>query len=563
MSKLNTTVLPNRNKSKSLLAHIINKKFSILLIVVIALIIRVFCLVYTIIWSKLINNYKFSNDILCSNVAGSKNEGNLLWKYIKCFSYWDGEYFLKLSLNKTEYVYEQNHAFFPTLPLIIIFLSNILQNFVTNIDINACSINTLLAIVVNNFFFILGTIGIYLFPIIYFYYNLKKTKEKLENDENVLYKLNEHNNSYNSCYYLTHIKDEQECNKFSFFLSILYTFNIGNIHVSSFYNESIFSCFSIWGFNFLHLSLISYNKINFFFEILTVLCFFIACLFRSNGILFLIPLFFFNVHSCDFLKHCYKLFLYSTVTEKKKKNLFRNIFSYFNCKKHIFFFILHWLKALIEALIIISPFLFFQLYAYKLYCSNYSNIWKEQNKTFYNFSVNFIKQVFIYLNMLDANVNDNWMSVNSIDVMNNINKHTLVYRPWCKKRIPFIYNYIQHKYWDVFFLKNLIKPDFNILYSAPIYYIAFHSIVNFFKNNKYILFNPFIGSIVHLCVFTSYILLCAHNEIILRLIISCPMFYLHYAYLLKYYEKWNYLFFVNLLFFFIGPPLFGTYIAWT
>ncbi|ETB62028.1 hypothetical protein YYC_01773 [Plasmodium yoelii 17X] len=533
----------------------------ILLITVIGIVVKILCIVYTIICSRLINNYKFSLDLLCFG-----NEGSL-WKYIKYFSYWDGEYFLKLSLNETEYIYEHNHAFFPALPIILRIIQKLLKNLFPNIT-SSCSIYIFLAIITNLFFFTIGTIGIYLFPLIYFQNvkrkereqddNIKKTEKK--NDENSLY--NTLNND--TCYYLYHINSWEECKRFSFFLSLLYIFSIGNIHTISFYNESIFSCFSIWGFNFLKLSLNNY-KFNFIFEILAVVFFFIASCFRSNGILFLIPLFFYNLYSCKFVRHCVKSWKISVEDRHDNagngdnnnggnnselgcnKNI---IFSYF-CTQRIICFLIFWLKALCEALIIIFPLFIFQLYSYHLYCIEHNDLWTNQNKKFYFFLINFFKNPISYFNI--------W----SYDNIQKIN------RPWCEKVIPFSYSYIQKKYWNVKFLKIIFDPDFKIFYSAPIYFISYHSIINFFKNNKFypfktlVLYNPFFMAITHLFFLTTYILLFAHNEIILRLILGCPVFYLHYAYLLKYFKKWNFLLFINLLYFFVGPPLFGAYIAWT
>ncbi|SCQ17274.1 GPI mannosyltransferase 2, putative [Plasmodium ovale] len=523
----------------------VNRTSGILITVAVAILVRVFCVIYTIVWSRLVNNYKFSNDILCgingSATIGADRNGEVgtLWEYVRCFSQWDGEYFLRLSLNETEYLYEQNHAFFPSLPLIIIFTKKLLPKVMQNAD--TCLLNVILAVIINNFFFILATVGVYLFPFIYF-----KERQNLENGH-VLCTMNEEN-----CFYLHHFKDKEECNRFSFFLSIIYSFSIGNVHVISFYNESIFSCFSIWGFNFLQLSLNSHKK-KYIFEILSILSFFIASLFRSNGILFLIPLFFFNVHSCTFFQHCYSVLLHNDGKEKHKKKI--DIFSYFSSKKGVLFFVLHWLKALIEAIIVLSPFLIYQLYAYHLYCMDYDDEWKEENKKFYSFLSNFVKSPYFYLDIKKYR--------------NYENKTLLRSTSWCSKTLPFVYNYIQHKYWNVKFLKFLTEPRVNIVYAAPVYFISFHSVVMFFTRNYFIpskmlmIFNPLFGNITHLCVFTLYLLLFAHNEIILRLIISSPMFYLHYAYLLKYFEKWNWLFLANLLYFFVGPPLFGTYIAWT
>ncbi|CAD2105930.1 GPI mannosyltransferase 2, putative [Plasmodium vinckei lentum] len=526
----------------------------ILLITVIGIIVRIFCIVYTIICSRLINSYKFNLDLLCYG-----NEGSL-WEYIKYFSYWDGEYFLKLSLNETEYKYEHNHAFFPALPILLRIIQKLLKQIFTNIT-NSCSTYVFLAIVTNLFFFTIATIGIYLFPLIYFQNverregeqdgNLKKVKEKP--DDNSLHNTLHSTLNKDNCYYLYHIDSWEECKRFSFFLSLLYIFSVGNIHTISFYNESIFSCFSIWGFNFLKLSLNNY-KFNFIFEILAVMFFFIASCFRSNGILFLIPLFFYNLYSCKFVKHCIKSWIVNVEDCHNNKELVcgeNKIFSYFCTQRRIICFLIFWLKALCEALIIIFPLLIFQFYSYHLYCIEHDDLWINQNKQFYFFLINFFKNPISYFN---------------IGSYNNIQK---INRPWCEKVIPFSYSYIQKKYWNVKFLKFLFDLDFKIFYSAPIYFTSYHSIIQFFKNNKFyllktlVLYNPFFMAIAHLFFLTTYIFLFAHNEIILRLILGCPVFYLHYAYLLKYSKKWNFLLFINLLYFFVGPPLFGTFIAWT
>ncbi|SOV16761.1 GPI mannosyltransferase 2, putative [Plasmodium gaboni] len=513
-----------------------NTIFYISLICIITILSRIFCIINTVIWSKVIKPYKFSNNLLCEE----KNGESILWNMLKCFSYWDGEYFLRLSLNGTEYNYEQNHAFFPTLPLIIIYIKKILTKYYVY-ELTNCVIHILIMLVLNNFFFLIATIGIFVYSLIHF-----------KNENYDLHEFKISSRKQHNCYYSYKINNVKESYRFSFFISILYAFSIGNIHASSFYNESIFSCFSIWGFNFLQLCLYSQKKKKqekkiYIYEILCILCFAICSFFRSNGILFLIPVFFFNIQSCEL----FQKYLQEVPKKDKGKSETMILFNHFNNKFKLLTFIIHWIKALIEAIIIVLPFFIFQLYAYNLYCTEKNELLKEENKKFYVFFFNLFKDPNKYVNM--------W----------NNKKSLLINRPWCNNIFPFIYNYIQYKYWDVKIFKCLFSPNFNILYSAPVYFISFHCIYTFIKKNKCtynklsLLNHHLWGDVIHLFVLSLYILLCAHTEIILRLIISCPMFYLHYGYLLRYFEKWNYLFFINLLYFFVGPALFGTYIAWT
>lgn len=515
--------------------------------------IRVFCIGYTILWNHLIPNYKHSNDLLCKKEK--------YWKFVRGFSFWDGEYFLRLSLNETEYFYEHNLAFFPALPMMLVTCKNLLKylfspNLYKSVVANRCTFNVLLAVIINNFFFVLASIGVYVFSVISC--NDEKQNRNVEKREQRI------NPKEKELLHLSKRKDEREYHRFASFVFLLYSLSIGNIHVSSFYNESIFSFFSIWGFIFLQIS--SRNKRNghvvfsFLCEVNSVLFYFIASCFRSNGVLFLIPLFFFTVNSCKFCQFYMSHSNECGEMEKRKKEQKtekqkKRVLLYFSCKGNLFQFCVHWLKALLEAILVFSPFLLFQLYSFNLYCTELpeKNLfsWVEQNKRYDVFLLNFIKRPFSYV--------DIWR-----------NKHMKSTRPWCNKLLPFSYGFIQKEYWNVQFLKFIRTPNVNIFYSAVVYFICFHCVYTFFKqncsryrNNLALLLNPFFGSILHLFVLSLYLLFFAHNEIILRLVVSCPIFFVHYAQLLRYFEKWNFLFFINMLFFFIGPAMFGTYIMWT
>ncbi|ANQ11034.1 Uncharacterized protein PCOAH_00051980 [Plasmodium coatneyi] len=498
--------------------------FDVLIVASIALIVRAFTVGYTILWSRLISSYKFSNDLLCDEEKG------ILWSYLKCFSSWDGEYFLRLSLNEAEYLYEQNHAFFPALPLVVGYLKRLLEGVFPNVG--ACSMHVLICIVANNFLFVLSVIGLYLFA----FTSLRGRASRigLKKGDN----------------YLDKVKSVEDCRRLSFMAALLFTFNMGSIHMSSFYSESFFSCLSIWGFNFLQWSL-NFGKGRFPFELLAVLSFSVASLFRSNGILFLIPLFVHTVRTCAFCVHCAGVI---SLPWERRKTDGEQILNHFLNKRMLLQFVLHWGKALLEAALVVLPFVTFQAYAYHLYCvQGYDKLWKEEHKKFLNFSISLWANPIQYASR--------WRYTRGAD--------QLIRRPWCDKTIPFVYNYIQHKYWDVQFLKLLRSPSGSILYALPVYLTSFHAVYDFFRNWTFprgqtsFLFTPFLGEVLHLGVLCFYLLIFAHGEIILRLIASSPLFYIHYAYQLKYSDKWNFVLLINLLYFFIGPPLFGTYIAWT
>lgn len=56
--------------------------------------------------------------------------------------------------------------------------------------------------------------------------------------------------------------------------------------------------------------------------------------------------------------------------------------------------------------------------------------------------------------------------------------------PWCKARVPMLYNYIQNHYWGVGFLRYFqVKQLPNFLLASPILSLAFCSIVHYAKSN--------------------------------------------------------------------------------
>ncbi|XP_027345366.1 GPI mannosyltransferase 2 isoform X2 [Abrus precatorius] len=59
-------------------------------------------------------------------------------------------------------------------------------------------------------------------------------------------------------------------------------------------------------------------------------------------------------------------------------------------------------------------------------------------------------------------------------------------RPWCKARIPLLYNYIQSHYWDVGFLRYFqLKQLPNFLLASPILSLALCSIIHYAKSRPW------------------------------------------------------------------------------
>ncbi|EUD64866.1 hypothetical protein C922_04710 [Plasmodium inui San Antonio 1] len=515
----------------------------LLVLAVIALIVRALTVGYTIIWSKVISSYKSTNELLCDEGESS------LWSWVQCFCSWDGEYFLRLSLNGTEYLYEQNHAFFPALPLVVGYIKRVVKGWFPNVG--ACSLHVLIGIICNTFLFVFSVIGLHLFVF---------TSLSVRRAHMGAYSPKE--SAKKGVNYMQNVKCLEDCRRLSFLAALLFTFNIGNIHMSSFYSQGFFSCLSIWGFTFLQWSL-NVSKGGFTFELLAVLSFSVASFFRSNGILFLIPLFVHSLRTCAFYVHCAGVVSRRWGQSKTDRAQMLRHFSDIGMllsplsDRRIFLkFILHWGKALLEAALVVLPLLTFQAYAYHLYCvQGYDdNLWREEQRKFHSFALSFWANPLQYVR--------GWSYPHREDQP--------IRRPWCEKIVPFIYNYIQHKYWGVQFLKLLRSPSANVLYASPVYFMSFHVVYHFFRHRTFsdgeaslLFIPPFLGEVLHLGVLSFYLFIFAHGEIILRLIASSPLFYTHYAYQIKYSDKWNLILLANLVYFFVGPPLFGTYIAWT
>ncbi|GAB69290.1 mannosyltransferase, partial [Plasmodium cynomolgi strain B] len=510
----------------------LNLPADVLTVAATALIVRALTAGYTIIWSKLINSYKSSNDLLCDE------ERCTLWNYLKCFSSWDGEYFLRLSLNETEYLYEQNHAFFPALPLVVGYLKRLLKGGFPNVS--ACSMYVLIAIIANIFLFVLSAIGLYLFvfttslsvrathmgassPEVSFKGERSENGAKSERSEKGA---KGERSAKKKANYTHNAKSVKDCRRLSFMAALLFTFNIGNIHMSSFYSEGFFSCLSIWGFTFLQWSVNVNKGSSAFFELLAVVSFSVASFFRSNGILFLIPLFVHCLRTCAFCVHCAGVVslgrephrrtdgaqLLSHPSEGEQllshssdgAQLLSHpsdgaqLLSLFSEKRVFLKFALHWGKALLEAALVVLPLLTFQAYAYYLYCvEGYDNPWREKHKKFHNFFLSFWANPLEYANGSRYTHRQDQL---------------MIRRPWCEKTIPFIYNYIQDKYWDVKFLKFLRSPSGNVLYALPVYFMSFHAVHHFLRHPTFtggqapfFLFSPFLGEVLHLGVLCLYL----------------------------------------------------------
>lgn len=138
--------------------------------------------------------------------------------------------------------------------------------------------------------------------------------------------------------------------------------------------------------------------------------------------------------------------------------------------------------------------------------------------------------------------------------------------PWCYRRIPLIYNYVQEKYWNVGFLRYweiaqipnflIALPIIALLsWSCTIYLwhqsqLILHkegpSITDTALRSKAFLNTDLLPHSIHALTLTSWITFAAHVQILLRLAPSMPYLYWSAARLLiehprfgKYWVYWS------------------------
>jgi phosphatidylinositol glycan class V len=77
---------------------------------------RIFVIVMAIISKAFVDDYDSSAETILLGSSTSLIPHNLLYKIFSVFVRWDSFYFLHIAENG--YVYEQEHAFFPMLPML-------------------------------------------------------------------------------------------------------------------------------------------------------------------------------------------------------------------------------------------------------------------------------------------------------------------------------------------------------------------------------------------------------------------------------------------------------------
>lgn len=290
------------------------------------------------------------------------------------------------------YTYENIAAFFPLYPLIIGYLSQLLS-YVTYV-LNIQSVLLLVSF----------TFNLYIF---------KKTAL-------VLFELSRIFGSVD----------------FAYTVAILFCFNPASIFFSAVYSECLFCYLTFqsifYGIQFSLRWMHSNAKYLSIYKCMYCVYYTsLSMVTRSNGILNVI------------------FFIYLYLRVASEKNLGKRT----TFLKNI---IISLVILLLYLILMLIPFLFVQIYDYRLFCSIFENDISE-------FLVNFGKKHKLILrgSFLENN------------------------QSWCYKSLPFAYSYVQDHYWNVGFLKYYeFKQLPNFCLALPVVYLSIKNVINYLSNHK-------------------------------------------------------------------------------
>ncbi|KAH8741229.1 multi-pass transmembrane protein [Cryptosporidium ryanae] len=284
-------------------------KLNIRRVVLLSLLSRLVCITLSFLVNDLFSGIRNTGILsLHLDVNSKKYQDTAIWKFLKSFINWDGEYYLRVSFFG-DYEYEHQHAFFPLYPLMV----NLLSKLLYNLSESKIIINMIVGVFLSNLAFVIASAGLYLFQ----------------------------------CELSKRIKMKDVV--FPGISTLFFIFPSSNIFNSAMYSESLFACFNFWSALFI-LKAEHYSNNNGFYSPKNVVCLTASVTLmaftsgiRSNGILNSIPLF---------------LYFLST-TPLPSKNFSR-----------IALFLVHWLIAFISFVISVSPFLAHLTFSYLRYCIN-------------------------------------------------------------------------------------------------------------------------------------------------------------------------------------------------
>ncbi|KAJ1655492.1 ER membrane glycoprotein subunit of the GPI transamidase complex-like protein [Dispira simplex] len=302
---------------------------------------------------------------------------SMLRPWLRVFVRWDAIYFIHLA-EEGHYVFEQEHAFFPMLPLLIRFVaSSVLYPLIGLLGFRITII--LAGVLVSNCSFVASAVALY-------HLGIDLLRDK----------------------------------RLAFLGALCYCFTPSNVFMSAIYTESLFALFS-----FISMRLVLQRR-----YLLTAYFICLGSLTRSNSI-------------------AYSGFFIYDLIVRPLQRLFHPVAddSVLRYARVRWLLMYSWniCRAVFFCAIALSGFILFQLYGYSLYCLG------PQNQ-----------------------------------------------RPWCNSRIPLLYSFVQHYYWNNGFLKYYEwKQIPNFLFAGPMIYLSVWGIYTYARADWYRFFT--LGVVTRCC----------------------------------------------------------------
>ncbi|ORM40536.1 uncharacterized protein BXIN_2041 [Babesia sp. Xinjiang] len=388
------------------------------------------------------------------NPDGSLNEhfyGGMqfkLWKQLLPFLSWDGERMLKIAIDELVYGSEDSAAFMPLLPYLVNVGGKTLRflhlKLASRWGIDPESVKApktlymaLAGVIIANLAGIVAAGVLYLLVWEVMYRRMLLAT----NGSNIPSSMTDEKTPTS----LT----PQYTEKIAYFAVLFFCLGPATVHCTSIYTENIF-CMCTFGGLLLLFFAEDNRKIArhcdsydnkalvkaYICEVAAVALFFLGATSRSNGVLLLIPLFFYTLRTCSLFSKWNLHYAYDLKRLCPKGKVVCYRFSYMAIARFLF----HWLRSLVYAVTLLAPMVIFQLYLYCLYCLKLTS---EQLQLIARFPA------FVRVITTPSGVKE------LVSILKAVKLNS---RPWCAAIPPQPYAFVQKQYWDVGFLWVLRQP---------------------------------------------------------------------------------------------------------
>ncbi|CDR97581.1 -GPI mannosyltransferase 2 [Babesia bigemina] len=391
-----------------------------------------------------------------------------LWKQLLPYLSWDSEHMLNIALDDLVYARENSAAFFPLLPWLVNITGKALKSLhlqyalLSGYDIEVVEAPLALymalgGVLLCNLAGIIAAGALYLLVWDIMYRRVllltcgKNVPQIMTDDKTPVY------------------MTEKYVERIAQVSVLFYCLGPATVHCTAIYTENLFCLCT-----FVGLLLLSYAENNrkiatnanecvlpplikaYVLEVMAVLLFFMASALRSNGVLLLIPLFFYTLRTCCVFSKLNLLYDY----DKSSLGYNIDVSRVRNKSLLAIRFVSHWLRALIYAVSLLVPMATFQFYIYCLYCRHLTAEQVQRVKSFPSFVTLLV-------------------SPGGMTYLRKIIESTNTYaRPWCSAKLPRPYAFVQKQYWDVGFLWLLRQPArlHVFLYCWPSYVVTYFAL---------------------------------------------------------------------------------------